>query len=53
MVAYTRWVSILFETYPEANAQQVMTRAGETWSANRDLLRDASVSEARELAKQA
>lgn len=52
MVSYTRWVEILFETYPGAQSTVVMTRAGETWSENKQLLQDATVSEARELAKQ-
>lgn len=52
MVSYTRWVSILFETYPEAAATEVVSVAGDTWSANKATISSATVAEARELAKQ-
>lgn len=53
MVEYREWVSILFETYPDAEQTAVFRRAGETWSQNKQLLEDASRAEAKELAKSA
>lgn len=53
MVSYTEWVSILMRRYSDTNdATEIMSVAGRTWSANRDLLKDASQSEAEEISKQ-
>lgn len=51
MVDYNRWVSILFEVHPDAEATEVFRVAGREWSERKQALRDASVSEAREHAK--
>ena len=51
MVSYSKWVSILFETYPEADGTEVVSVAGSTWSENKDLLSGATVAEARNLAE--
>lgn len=52
MVSYRDWVSVLFETYPEADATEVVAVAGRTWTENKPLLSSSSLSEAREYAKQ-
>lgn len=52
MVSYSKWVSVLFQEYPDAKATLVVSTAGEVWSKNKPLLQDATVSEAREYAKQ-
>lgn len=51
MVSYTKWVSILFEVYPDADATDVVRVAGREWSAKKEALKDATVREARDYAR--
>lgn len=51
MVEYSKWISILFEEHPDADAQEVMRVGGREWTANKRDLEDATVREAREYAR--
>lgn len=49
MVSYEQWVSLAFEVAPEGpSAPNVLSRAGELWSQNKEGAQAASVSEARD-----
>lgn len=51
MVSYTKWVSILFEVYPDADATEVVQVAARHWNERKADLKAATVAEARQYAR--
>lgn len=52
MVDYNRWIGLLFEVHGDtADATVIMREGGKYWTNNKPRLRNASVAEAREIAK--